>query len=134
MTGPLSFSNPSQAPSPAAVVLPEKVVKGPVFRSIFIGFVFRRPAAIFGDPCLFWDRDSGQIWSVFGRWVIALDTHALSARGHCRKRALCPDVISWSLRVRRCALISIWIPFESRTDIAYFDSWMEGGFGATGKA
>ncbi|CAL2277915.1 unnamed protein product [Prunus armeniaca] len=56
--------------------------------------------------------------------VIALDTHALPAsvagRGHCRNEALCPEVISWSSRARRCARISIWMLFESRTDIAYY--------------
>ncbi|CAL2230349.1 unnamed protein product [Prunus armeniaca] len=49
----------------------------------------------------------------FRRKVIALDTHVLPTRGHYRKGALCPDVISRFSQARKGARISIWIPFES---------------------
>ncbi|CAL2276195.1 unnamed protein product [Prunus armeniaca] len=65
---------------------------------------------------------SRDLW-FFRRWVIALDTHALPARGRrvgiVVEGHFCPIVILSMSRARRCARISFWIPLEFRTDIAY---------------
>ncbi|CAL9013903.1 unnamed protein product, partial [Prunus brigantina] len=50
MTGPLSSSNPSQAPPPAAVISLENEEERTGFDRNFADFVLRRPATIFGDP------------------------------------------------------------------------------------
>ncbi|KAL6288708.1 hypothetical protein ACE6H2_006218 [Prunus campanulata] len=59
----------------------------------------------------------------FRRSDITLDTHALPARvasrGHCIRRAFCPNVIPWLSRARRILRISIRITFEPRTDFTY---------------
>ncbi|CAL9006660.1 unnamed protein product [Prunus brigantina] len=39
--------------------------------------------------------------------------------GKCRNGHFCPNAILSMSRVRRSAWISVWIPLESRTDIAY---------------
>ncbi|CAL2276096.1 unnamed protein product [Prunus armeniaca] len=49
MTGPPSSSYPGQVPPPAAVISPENEEKSSGFDRNFVGFVLRRPAAIFGD-------------------------------------------------------------------------------------
>ncbi|CAL2273415.1 unnamed protein product [Prunus armeniaca] len=108
MIGPPSSSYPSQVQPPAAVISPENEEKSSGFDRNFAGFVLRRPATDFGNVSSsiyelkfgrFWDRDSGHFRvgvlshdsEFFRRWVIALDTHALSARvaarGHCSRGA-----------------------------------------------
>ncbi|CAL8078526.1 unnamed protein product [Prunus armeniaca] len=100
MTGPPSSSYPSRVSPPAAGIPPENRRKQPGFARNFAGFVLRRPATDSGNVSSsiyelkfgrFRDRDSGHfrvgvlsrdLW-FFRRWVIALDTHALPARGHC---------------------------------------------------
>ncbi|CAL8102123.1 unnamed protein product [Prunus armeniaca] len=87
MTGPPSSSYPSQVPPPTVEISPENRREKLGFARNFTGFVLRRPAAIFGDPGFgrvgVLSRD---LW-FFRRWVIALDTHALPARGHCSRGA-----------------------------------------------
>ncbi|CAL8151903.1 unnamed protein product [Prunus armeniaca] len=95
---------------------PENEEKSSGFDRNFAGFVLRRPATDSGNVGnSIYELDFGWIsrgdsghfrvgvlsrdFGFFQRWVIALDTHALpervNAQGHCRKRALGPDAISW---------------------------------------
>ncbi|CAB4287974.1 unnamed protein product [Prunus armeniaca] len=97
MTGPPSSSYPSQVPPPTVEISPENRREKLGFARNFTGFVLRRPAAIFGDPGVL----SRDLW-FFRRWVIALDTHALPARGHCSRGAFLsqwdPQVVMSAIR------------------------------------
>ncbi|CAL8164159.1 unnamed protein product [Prunus armeniaca] len=62
MTGPPSSSYPGQVPPPAAVISQENRREKLGFAQNIVGFVLRRPAAIFGDQgCLIFELDFGRI-------------------------------------------------------------------------
>ena len=82
-------------------------------------------------PVIFWGRSKNKsgskygviprvgVWSrgfeIFRRCVIALDTQP----GEGSAVPLCLDAILGLSRARRNSQISIWIPFEPRTDFPY---------------